>query len=65
MDDYAKVRDEVAAMVEDYGGIENLTLDQRLEVAHIRALLCISHEVSSIHHEGIADYAPPRSGRVT
>lgn len=32
---------------------EDLTLDQRLKVAEIKALLSISQELSGIHHAGI------------
>lgn len=30
-----------------------LTIDQRLKIAEIKALLSISQELSKIHHEGI------------
>ena len=32
---------------------EELTVDQRLKIAEIKALLSISQELSKIHHEGI------------
>jgi hypothetical protein len=32
---------------------EALTVDQRLKLAEIKALLSISQELSSIHHNGI------------
>lgn len=32
---------------------DELTIDQRLKVAEIKALLSISQELSKIHHEGI------------
>jgi hypothetical protein len=32
---------------------DNLTVDQRLKLAEIKALLSISQELSKIHHEGI------------
>lgn len=32
---------------------EDLTIDQQLKVAEIKALLAISQELSGIHHEGI------------
>jgi hypothetical protein len=32
---------------------KELTIDQRLKVAEIKALLSISQELSKIHHEGI------------
>lgn len=32
---------------------ETLTVDQRLKVAEIKALLSISQELSGIHHNGI------------
>jgi len=31
----------------------DLTVDQRLKIAEIKALLSISQELSRIHHEGI------------
>ena len=31
----------------------SLTVDQRLKIAEIKALLSISQELSKIHHEGI------------
>lgn len=32
---------------------EQLTIDQRLKLAEVKALLSISQELSRIHHEGI------------
>lgn len=32
---------------------DEMTLDQRLKLAEIKALLSISQELSKIHHEGI------------
>jgi hypothetical protein len=32
---------------------DEMTLDQRLKVAEIKAMLSISQELSKIHHEGI------------
>jgi len=32
---------------------DDLTVDQRLKIAEIKALLSISQELSQIHHEGI------------
>lgn len=32
---------------------DELTMDQRLKLAEIKALLSISQELSKIHHEGI------------
>ncbi len=32
---------------------EELTIDQQLKVAEIKALLSISQELSQIHHQGI------------
>lgn len=32
---------------------EELTIDQRLKLAEIKALLSIGQELSKIHHEGI------------
>ncbi len=32
---------------------KDLTIDQRLKVAEIKALLSIGQELSKIHHEGI------------
>ncbi|MFL6162237.1 MAG: hypothetical protein ACJ74U_08410 [Jatrophihabitantaceae bacterium] len=33
--------------------VEKLTVDQKLKIAEIKALLSISQELSQIHHEGI------------
>lgn len=33
-------------------GQDDLTIDQRLKIAEIKALLSISQELSKIHHEG-------------
>lgn len=39
--------------------MEGLSVDQRLKVAEIKALLSISQELSNIHHSGInAEYSP-------
>lgn len=38
------------------GKADEMTLDQRLKLAEIKALLSISQELSQIHHEGIAEY---------
>lgn len=35
---------------------DDLTVDQRLKIAEIKALLSISQELSKIHHEGINTY---------
>jgi hypothetical protein len=39
--------------------IEHLTIDQRLQVAQVAALLSIAQELSAIHHMGInPEYIP-------
>lgn len=40
-------------LVEQSQAGQPLTVDQRLKVVEIRALLSISQELSKIHHEGI------------
>jgi hypothetical protein len=36
-----------------HGNFDTATVDQKLKVAEIKALLSISQELSKIHHEGI------------
>lgn len=35
------------------GSADDMTIDQRLKLAEIKALLAIGQELSKIHHEGI------------
>jgi hypothetical protein len=38
---------------------EDLSLDQRIQLLQVRALLSVSQELSKIHHEGISpEYRP-------
>lgn len=37
----------------------DLTVDQKLKIAEVKALLSISQELSKIHHEGINTYGNP------
>lgn len=48
MDLFAMAFDDMNALDD-----ESLTVDQRLKIAEIKALLSISQELSKIHHEGI------------
>lgn len=41
---------------------EELSIDQRLKVAEIKALLSISQELSKIHHHGINPEFDPVKG---
>lgn len=43
--------DELAAAERDLG--KNMSVDYRLKLAEIKALLAIGQELSQIHHEGI------------
>jgi hypothetical protein len=55
MDLFAMAFDDMNAI--DYQSDE-LTIDQKLKLAEIKALLSISQELSKIHHEGInPDYS--------
>ena len=67
MNDYATAWDTLAEAIGAAGGkssgtiteLENLTVDQRLKVAEIAALLSISQELSGLRHEGInPEYQP-------
>jgi len=50
MDELANLESEVR---------EDLSLDQRIQLLQVRALLSVSQELSKIHHEGIApEYRP-------
>jgi hypothetical protein len=42
-----------------HGDFDGLTVDQRLQVAEIKALLAIGQELSRIHHEGINPHYTP------
>lgn len=55
MDLFAMAFDDMNAI--DYQSDE-LTIDQKLKLAEVKALLSISQELSRIHHEGInPDYS--------
>ena len=67
MNDYATAWDTLAEAIGAAGGkssgtiteLENLTVDQRLKVAEIAALLSISQELSGLRHGGMnPEYQP-------
>jgi hypothetical protein len=43
------------------GDADEMTVDQKLKLAEIKALLSISQELSRIHHEGINPQFDPGS----
>lgn len=51
MNMWADAFDELGAVVDQER--DKLSVDQRLQVAQIKALLSISQELSKIHHEGV------------
>jgi hypothetical protein len=68
MNDYATAWDSLAETVGAAAGrssgsiteLDHLTIDQRLKVAEVAALLSIAQELSGIRHSGISpDYLPP------
>jgi hypothetical protein len=61
MNDYATAWDSLAETIGAAEGsssgtisqLDHLTIDQRLKVAEVAALLSIAQELSAIHHAGI------------
>ncbi|OXM69633.1 hypothetical protein [Amycolatopsis vastitatis] len=48
---WADAFDTMNAVENEHG--DSLTVDQRLKLAEVKALLSISQELSGIHHQGI------------
>jgi len=54
---WIETMDELADL--ESGAREDLSLDQRIQLLQVRALLSVSQELSKIHHEGISpEYRP-------
>jgi hypothetical protein len=50
---FMQTYDDLTAITREAGGIDNLSIDQKIQIAQVMALLSVSQELSLIQDQGI------------